>query len=184
MSEVTFVALGASITYGYPYKQKDSWVEHIREKTDWQVINSGIPGNTFEDMYNRLKLDVLDHNPDIVCVMAGTNDVNQCMSQPQIQQSFLKLLTELLKRNIQVLVGLPLPVDTPNEGALRLLRAWLIECCEEKDLVLINFYQDFIDAQGEIREDLLLDGCHPRKKGYAIMGERAVKTLQENDIID
>lgn len=184
MSRKNFVALGASITYGFPYKPKDSWVEHIRKATDWHVINAGIPGNTFEDMYNRLEDDVLYHRPHIVCVMAGTNDVNQGMSLPEIQQNFLKLLEKLVYNKIEVIVGLPLPVDSPNEGSLKLLRTWLTDYCREKNITLIDFYADFVDEQGEIREELLLDGCHPRRQGYAIMGERAVNTLREESIIE
>ncbi|MHB8157049.1 MAG: GDSL-type esterase/lipase family protein [Desulfocucumaceae bacterium] len=183
MKTTTLVAVGASITYGYPYKNKDSWVEHIRRESGWQVINAGIPGDTFEYIYNRLEEDVLYHRPDIVCLMAGTNDVNQGLSQPQIQGNILRVLERLYQDKIKVIIGLPTPVQSLREPSLQLLREWLRTYCREQGLVAIDFYQDFIDEAGQVREELLLDGCHPRRQGYALMGERAVKTLRDNAII-
>jgi len=178
-----FVALGASITYGYPFEPEDSWVERVRLESGWKVINAGIPGDTFRDLNLRLAKDVLDHDPDIVCLMAGTNDVNQGLSQPVIQQEVRNLLLQLQQKNIEVIIGLPLPVKTSREKSLSILREWLREFGESQNLPVIDFHKDFIDEAGRIRSELLIDGCHPRREGYAIMGQRAVITLKEKGII-
>lgn len=175
----TLVAFGDSITYGYPFSPEYSWVEELRKATGWKVINAGVPGDTFEDMFHRIKRDVQSHKPDIVIVMAGTNDVYIGLSQPQIKQNFYNLMDKLLSQKIEVWLGVPLPVEDPTERSLALLRTEIRDFARGKDLFLINFYEDFIDDAGNIRNDLLLDGCHPNKAGYRVMGERIISAVRE-----
>lgn len=175
----TFVALGNSITYGFPFTPAVSWVEHIHRETGLKMINAGIPGDTLYDMRLRLKRDVLAFHPSLVSIMGGTNDFYAGMSQPQVQRDFLAILKELDRPGIKVLVGLPLPVADSTERTLRLWRAWLKEYCQQANLPLIDFYADFLDQAGRLKEDLLVDGLHPRRKGYEVMGKRAVQTLRE-----
>lgn len=184
MTKKTLVALGDSITYGFPYTPQHSWVEQIKKATDWQVVNSGISGDTLEDMLMRLKRDVLAYRPDYVTLMGGTNDFYVGMSQPQIRNDFLAIMEALEREGSKVLVGLPLPVDDATEGALRLWRQWLREYCDRRGLPVIDFYRDFMDEQGRIREELLLDGCHPRIEGYEVMGRRIIQTLRDLGMID
>ena len=39
------------------------------------IINTGISGNTIRDLKNRWQKDCLDHNPDILSILIGVNDV-------------------------------------------------------------------------------------------------------------
>jgi acyl-CoA thioesterase I len=39
------------------------------------IINTGISGNTITDLKNRWQKDCLDHNPDILSILIGVNDV-------------------------------------------------------------------------------------------------------------
>ena len=184
ITRITLVALGDSITYGFPYTPQYSWVEHIKKVTDWQVVNSGISGDTLDDMLMRLGRDVLAYRPDYVILMGGTNDFYIGMSQPQVRASFLAIMEALERERSKVLVGLPLPVDDMTEGALRLWRQWLRAYCDKRMLPVIDFYRDFIDGEGRIREELLLDGCHPRIKGYEVMGQRIIQTLRDLGLIN
>lgn len=182
-ADKTVVAFGDSITYGYPFSPEKSWVEILRKASGWKVINSGISGDTFQDMLLRIKRDVLDHNPDIVIVMAGTNDVYTGMSQSRIQLCFDTLMDRLFSNGIEVWLGIPLPVEDSTEKSLGLWRNWLRNYAREKRLFVIDFCQDFLDPAGNIRDGLLLDGCHPGALGYKVMGERIVSTVKEAGII-
>lgn len=172
MEKKTVVALGDSITWGYPYGPDVSWVEELRRCTGWQVINAGICGDTLLDMAARLERDVLRYQPRLVLVMGGTNDVYQGFSQPQMQRAFLQIMEKLREAGCQVWLGLPLPVADYTEGSLKAWRQWLRSYAGEHNLLLVDFHQDFITEQGQIKEELLLDGCHPSREGYAVMGRR------------
>lgn len=173
------VALGDSITYGYPFTSEVSWVEALGNVTGWQVINSGISGDTLIDMADRLDRDVLRYEPQLVIVMGGTNDLYLGFSRTQMEDAFLQIMTRLKKANIQCWIGLPLPVTDSTERSLHKWREWLLSYARKEGLKVINFQQDFLDEQGGIREDLLLDGCHPSLRGYQIMGERINKFVAD-----
>ena len=176
----TVVALGDSITYGFPYTPNESWVEAMRRATGWSVVNAGIPGDTLLDMEERLERDVLRYEPQLVIVMGGTNDVYQGLSQLQLMNSFLRIMERLQERGSQIWVGLPLPVDDGIEGSLKIWREWLVSYTEREGIQLVEFFNDFVTAGGCIKEELLLDGCHPGLNGYEIMGQRIIRIIEEN----
>lgn len=175
--KITLVALGDSITYGYPFTPKYSWVEYVRKRTNWQAINAGIPGDTFYEMLRRVQDDVLAYKPSIVIVMGGTNDVMQGYSQSQIQQNFIQLLDEIRKIESEIVIGIPLPVLDSTAGVLQVWRQFLKEYGRKHNIQSIDFYSGFIEDTGDIKEELLLDNCHPCKKGYEVMGKIALQSL-------
>src|SRR5471030_622302 len=81
-----WIFVGDSITdatrYACPEKLGDGYVRMVR---DWlyasdpvsapRVINAGICGDKITDLQKRWKMDVLAHQPDLVSVMIGINDV-------------------------------------------------------------------------------------------------------------
>lgn len=178
-NQKTLVAFGDSITYGYPFSPGESWVEALRAATGWKVINAGISGDTFYDMLLRIDRDVLTHKPDIVIVMAGTNDVYIGLTQPQIMEGFTALMDRLFSQGAEVWLGMPLPVEDMTERSLALWRSTMRTFAREEGLFVVDFYQDFLDESGNIRNDLLLDGCHPNRAGYSVMGERIIAALKQ-----
>ena len=41
----------------------------------YEFINRGISGNRIVDLYERIKIDCLNHKPDILTIFIGVNDV-------------------------------------------------------------------------------------------------------------
>jgi acyl-CoA thioesterase-1 len=177
MSEYTVVALGDSITYGFPFTPQESWVEILRKETGWTVINAGVSGDTLGDMAARLPEDVLACHPDVVILLGGTNDVYQGISMARMEQNFLRILEALDKQQIKVWLGLPLPVDDYAERQLSVWREWLRAFGQLRKLMVIDFYQDFLTEGGAVRSNLFLDGVHPTREGYQVMGQRILKNI-------
>ena len=78
------VCLGDSITQGGEGPGGYVWlIRHYLKALypgtagsgDIEVINSGISGHKSTDMLARFKRDVLDHNPDLLTISVGVNDV-------------------------------------------------------------------------------------------------------------
>ena len=81
--KLKIVCIGNSITNGFPYRRSLSFPSIIREATSFEVINKGNNGESTEDVLARFKHDVLDHKPDVVTIMSGTNDYINNTDTPQ-----------------------------------------------------------------------------------------------------
>jgi len=53
----------------------DKELEKNGKKTNYELIGAGISGNKVPDLQARLVQDVLNHNPDVVFIYIGINDV-------------------------------------------------------------------------------------------------------------
>ena len=83
---ITIVAFGDSITHGVTYGKIDYenvyWnrlrrkINALNEYVPVNVINAGIEGSSAASSIERLETQVLLHNPDLVIVCFGLNDVN------------------------------------------------------------------------------------------------------------
>lgn len=73
------ICLGDSITA----KEKDTngilkLVPRLKQALpNWNIIDSGVPGDNTRGALSRLKCDVLDYSPDLVTVLLGTADASE-----------------------------------------------------------------------------------------------------------
>ena len=73
-SGVVIVAIGDSLTYGFPFSPRYSWVFAVGNSAGLTMINKGVCGETTEDMLRRFKRDVIELHPDHVIITGGSND--------------------------------------------------------------------------------------------------------------
>ena len=65
---------------------------------DFQVVNRGISGNRVVDLYQRWKVDCLNHRPDVISILIGINDVwhekvrQNGVDTPRFEQFYKMLL--------------------------------------------------------------------------------------------
>ena len=78
---VTLVALGDSITAGWPGPPDQAWPARLAARlraefppVTWRIINAGAPGDTAPMGYARFDRQVAVHGPDIVLIAFGLND--------------------------------------------------------------------------------------------------------------
>lgn len=83
-AEVTIVALGDSITAGWPGPPDQAWPALLEAHLQvaypavaWRVVNAGVPGNTAPMGYARFDRDVAARAPDAVLIAFGLNDCNR-----------------------------------------------------------------------------------------------------------
>lgn len=72
--EVTIVAFGDSLTFGYGIEEKYRWTNLLEEALGVKVINSGVCGNTSSEGLQRIVEDVLIYKPDYVIINFCMND--------------------------------------------------------------------------------------------------------------
>ena len=84
---ITIVAFGDSITHGAVgpgeidyesvyWNRLRKKIINVRNYVPVNVINAGIGGTTAESSVKRMDSQVLQHNPDLLIVCFGLNDIN------------------------------------------------------------------------------------------------------------
>lgn len=181
MKQRSIVCLGDSLTYGYPYGPHASWVAYAARVCDCSLINAGINGDTMDGMADRFDRYVLGRKPQAVIILGGTNDAfSNEISREMTLSSLREMIGKASECQIALIIGLPIPVDDPSVS-LKLERI-----CQEYSRIskesgarLLDFRSPFIDPlSGLMKEELYVDGVHPNKDGYQVMGESAVAFLQ------
>jgi lysophospholipase L1-like esterase len=173
------VAIGDSITFGFPYTSVDSWVRLTSDKLNLEIINQGICGDLTRDMLNRFALDVLSLNPSHVIIMGGTNDAFCNMTVDEISRNIGKMAKISLQRDIVPIIALPIPcAGEQEEKILSAYRDWMRCFSLSKKVALLDFYSQMLKSDGKIAEQVLSDGVHPSLKGYQLMMKCAVAQLK------
>lgn len=176
------VAIGDSITEGYPFSNQESWVEHLTRDVKCQVLNQGICGDFTSGMLKRFQRDVLDHTPTHVIILGGANDAYERIPVESVSANF-KAMEEACRQNgITPIFGLPTPsLLFEEEQILIEYRNWLKSYTNEKGILVFDFYSPFLErikaGQGA---PLFVDEVHPSVEGYALMGEVAVQSWKKH----
>lgn len=160
-------------------------------------VNRGIGGQTTSQMLVRFRADVLALDPDVVVILAGTNDVagNSGPISPEAVEDNLASMAELAKAHgVRVVLASILPVaDDKRDGAgqalvrttdrppatLRAINAWMSDYARRNGHVYLDYASAVGDASGAFKADLNGDGLHPNAAGYAVMAPLAEKAIAE-----
>ena len=62
-------------SYGHGYVKYTAAGLKDRGLTEEEIVNRGISGNRVVDLYARIKVDCWNHNPDLISILIGVNDV-------------------------------------------------------------------------------------------------------------
>ena len=182
-----YVFLGDSLIFGYGVKPKDNWVNKLKNTYDLDIYNKGVNGSTSTDMLVRFQRDAIDNCPNILFLMAGTNDLLSNRSVTSIVNNIEIMIKEALLNNIKVHIGIPpniipemanklfMRCDTYDycKESLPLLRNELLNLCNSYSLKYIDFYS--ITENTKELYNLYLDGIHFNPKGQDLLFEAAKK---------
>jgi lysophospholipase L1-like esterase len=61
--------------YGVGYVNSVSSTLKYENPEEYDIVNRGIGGHRVVDLYARIKADVWNHNPDVISILIGINDV-------------------------------------------------------------------------------------------------------------
>lgn len=165
------VLMGDSIT--------ENWVLADPDFFGDEIVGRGIGGQTTSQMLVRFRSDVVALRPQIVHILAGTNDIagNTGPTSPLDFKSHIMSMVEIARANdIQVILGsippaaaFPWRPEVDPRPRIAELNAWLRGYADQTGLEYIDYYAALSGPAGELRSDLGNDGVHPNRDGYAIM---------------
>ena len=185
--EAKVVCFGDSITKrGYP--------EIMAKELGVGVINSGVAGHTSSQGLHRIKKDVLDHDPKVVVVFFGTNDIRVDSKKFVPLKKYRKNLEEIVKsckkRGIKVVFCTPPPINPKT----------YFERHKKSDFEahgglakLLKSYQDtarkvgkelgipVVDLASELAKQpkwMHKDGVHPSPAGNQLIADHVMKVIR------
>jgi len=169
------VAFGDSIVEGY--RQPEGWPEILGRDlagrySGVRVLNAGVSGNTAGDGLRRIRKDVLDHDPDLVLVAFGLNDMKNGVSVSQFQEDLAAIILEISAIGAQPVL---LTTTRLQQGASMLARLnpapfndSIKTLAEDKGVPLIDVNDEF---KGFNTSEFLMDAAHPNAEGYRALAD-------------
>ncbi len=152
-------------------------------------INRGISGQTTPQMLVRFRQDVIDLEPKVLVVLAGTNDLAGNTGPETVEQieANYATLAELARlHHIALVYSSVMPVSDyvhpemthgrPPEKILA-LNAWLKQYCRDNNLIYLDYFSAMVDPSGQLQKPLSGDGLHPNDAGYRVMTPLALKAI-------
>jgi lysophospholipase L1-like esterase len=182
--EKRVVFLGDSIT--------DGW--HLDQSFPGKgYVNRGIGGQTTPQMLIRFREDVINLEPAVVVILAGTNDIagnTGPMSLGEIEANFASLAELAHVHGIRVVFSSVLPVHNYTALATNLflqrpmpeiheLNRWLQEYCRVNGHVYLDYFNAMTDDAGFLKKELAEDGLHPNAEGYRLMAPLASTGIEK-----
>lgn len=159
-------------------------------------IDRGISGQTTPQMLVRFRPDVIDLNPKVVVILAGTNDIagnTGPMTNDDIVRN-LESMAELAKaHDIKVVLASITPTSAyhppANGGApqtttrpmarIRWINDWMKRYAADHGHVYLDYFTPMLDTTGVMKAELTGDDLHPNAAGYAIMAPLAEAAIQK-----
>ena len=183
-NEARVVFMGDSITDGWNLQK------YFGPKP---YVNRGISAQTTPQMLLRFRQDVVALKPQVVVILAGTNDIagnTGPMSLEEIENNYSSMADLARANHIAVVISSITPVNdyTPASkrffaerpmDKVRELNEWLKRYAHEHGEVYLDYYSHMLDDKGFLRRDLAEDGLHPNDTGYRIMADLAEKAIAQ-----
>jgi lysophospholipase L1-like esterase len=158
-----------------------------------QYINRGIGGQTTPQMLVRYRQDVVDLQPKVVVILAGTNDIagnTGPMRNEDIEANFASFAELARVHNIRVVYSSILPVHNYTDRAkdffaqrpqarILALNEWLNDYCANNKIVYLDYFSAIVDDKGMLKKDLADDGLHPNTAGFKVMAPLAEAAIEK-----
>ena len=160
--------------------------------TDRNYINRGIGGQTTSQMLLRFRPDVIDLKPEVVVILAGTNDLagNTGYTSEETIIGNIKSMAELAHTNgIKVVISSILPAIEylwrPGlEPAPKIIsiNTALKTYTQENNFIYLDYFSAMADDKGGLKVPdytTANDLVHPNLAGYLVMEKLAEKAIKK-----
>jgi len=192
----------ANATLGVPSKAESRVVflgDSITEFWELSVffkgkpyINRGISGQTTPQILLRVRQDVIALNPEIVVILAGTNDLAENTGPTSLGaiEDNLKSMVDLARKNgVRPILASVLPAAAyPWRPEIRpikkilALNQWMREYAATEGIGYLDYYSEMVNDQHGLKAELSGDGVHPNGAGYATMAPLVADAIAKSKL--
>ena len=150
----------------------------------------GISGETTGDMLKRYTTDVINQHPQVVVILAGTNDIAQndgvFVTAEQISSNIFHMAKMAQEAGIKVVLCSVLPssgyIWNKNASPANFVpqvNTLVEEWAANNNCEYVDYYSLFVQADGSLDPKFSKDNCHPLTEGYYVM-EQAIMPILES----
>ena len=153
----TILAFGDSLTQGVGANAQDSYPAVLERQLGVSVVNAGISGQTSSQGLARLEEVLEEHEPDLVILCYGGNDILRKQSMAKLEHNLDEMINIIKSSGSQVLlVGVPKP-------SLLLSTLPLYDNVAKKHGIIADL-ESLTDLLGQ--RDMKSDRVHLNAQGY------------------
>ncbi|WP_373018777.1 GDSL-type esterase/lipase family protein [Thiomicrorhabdus sp.] len=168
--EAKILAFGDSLTVGVGVSPAQSYPAVLEKLSGRVVINSGVSGETSEQGLSRLKEELQRHQPALLILLEGGNDVLKNVSPETVEANLGKMIRVAKDQGVSVLL-----VGVPEKGVFPDTADWYESLSDEYEVPLEN---DIVaDLMGRLT--MKSDYVHFNRAGYQALAEAIYKKLKE-----
>ncbi|MBR7145408.1 MAG: SGNH/GDSL hydrolase family protein [Lentisphaeria bacterium] len=172
---------------------------------EYKVYNAGFPGDTTLELLKRFNRDAAQHQPDVVVLLVGSNDMfypghildlatyEKNLNAPldrinninarAILLTAPRFLKNLLIENFPETINHPVSLD----DRLEMLNDTIRQTADRRDIPLVDIFR-FIDPVDETASSLVMnpansnrrDGMHMTGEGCKVIAENVYKAVKTN----
>ncbi len=156
-------------------------------------INRGIGGQTTSQMLVRFRQDVIDLQPHVLLILAGTNDIagnTGPISLEDIERNYATMAELARVHHIVTIFSSVTPVngdvpahreffETRPAAEILALNDWMKQYCAANGCIYLDYYSALVDERGQLKDPLSGDGLHPNEAGYKLMAPLAQSAIDK-----
>jgi lysophospholipase L1-like esterase len=148
----------------------------------WKIANFGIAGDTTQGViYRLLDGEGKGISPRAIMLMIGTNNTGRNTAgeiAEGIGAVVLQLRKDFPQAKILLLAVFPRgAANDPVRGVISDINQRIAKLHDGVNVHYLDIGPKFLDAQGNIPQDVMSDGLHPGAKGYEIWAEAVREPL-------
>ena len=153
----------------------------------YEGINLGMAGQSTVQVLRRFRMDALGCRPQVIHIMAGTNDIagNSGSMPAQATIGNILAMVDLARRaRVGIVVGSICPArefpwsPTVHPSAqIAYINRSLERAMSAIEVPFADYAADLDDGRGAMRPDCSDDGVHPNLSGYRRISPTAIRAL-------
>lgn len=172
----TVLVLGDSLSYGTGAGTGEDYPSLLTKSTGWNIINEGVPGDTTAGGLERLPALLEQHQPKLLVVELGGNDLLRQTAPTEITSNLKAILSAAKAQGIQTIL-----VAVPEISPLKATFGNLSDHPLYEAVATDTATPLIADVFSEVLSDgkLKSDQIHANTKGYAVVSEKFGEKLKD-----